>query len=213
MIHHSFFVRKNLNTSDLDINQLGSEIKRPCRQHRGREISVKHSKRNILDAFSWWSSIKSADLCCDAGRPPCGIEVPEVDYIALHVISRGERPNTKFTVNSRNGPWHSGAQKKRDAEKRTLPRRAQRIGGTQYRWACSSGKPPLDVTIETRLNLIMVVDRVILSVKIAASDSRHLRQDPGHVYSKGSRRRGRDESKWCGSSERNNKALSSKYTR
>jgi len=52
----------------------------------------------------------------------------------------------------------------------------------------SAGKPPLDATIETRLNLIMIASRVISSVKIAASGSRHLKQDPEHVYSEGSRR-------------------------
>lgn len=45
----------------------------------------------------------------------------------------------------------------------------------------SAGRLPLDATIETRLNLIMVASRVISSVKKATFGSRHLRQDPGHV--------------------------------
>lgn len=69
-----------------------------------------------------------------------------------------------------------GPEKEREGT--SLPRGPRRIGGLaisvdEY----SPGGRPLDVTIETRLNLITAADRVILSVKIAASGWRHLRQD------------------------------------
>lgn len=80
-------------------------------------------------------------------------------------------------------------RKKKEKDDEPPTREALRIGGVvisvdEY----SPGGPPLDITIETRLNLITGADRVILSVKIAACGSRHLRQDPACVYSKGLRR-------------------------
>lgn len=54
---------------------------------------------------------------------------------------------------------------------------------------------------------------VISSVKIAASAPRHLRQDPGHVCSEGSRRRERGGLKWYGSGEGNNKTTSNEHIR
>jgi len=73
----------------------------PWKRNIRETFKAEHTRRFLMVIID---KIGRFMLRRDAGRPPRGVEVPEVDYIALHVISRDERPNTKFTVNSRNGP-------------------------------------------------------------------------------------------------------------